>query len=128
MKNLRSTYLGGVGKGDGTQAVGAREFDGARHGGVCGKVAGTKMPVPAFERAEPGDTGWGNARIDAAVGDHALKARETVETMGVDAVAGGFSNETSAEGGTIAFQARAIMAWCKAACRSEKGTQSIEVV
>ena len=92
-------------------AVLAGEVDGALHGEVGVEVAGAAVAVPALDSEGCGAGGWGGDEfglgvdVDAAVGDHGGEAREAVEAVGVDAVAGGLGEEAGAEGGARLGQA-----------------------
>ena len=102
----------GVGEGDAAEAVLAGEGDGALHGGVRVEIAGAKVAVPAFDSERAwrlrGDAGGLGVDVDRAVGDHLGEAREAVEAVGVDAVAGGFGEEARAQGGAIAVQTEVL--------------------
>ena len=66
------------------------------------------MPRLPFQRsmaAEGGGEGGFGVDVDAAVEDHGFEAREAVEAVGVDAVAGGLGEEAGAEGGAVFAEA-----------------------
>ena len=91
----------GVGESYGADAVLSGEVDGSLHGGVGVQVADAAMAVPALDGAEGWRAGGFGVDVDAAVADHGVEAWKAVEAVGVDAVAGGFGEETGAEGGAV---------------------------
>ncbi len=66
------------------------------------------MPIPALERGCAGDAGGLGIDVDRSVGNHLGEAREAVEAVGVDAVAGGLGEETRAQGGAVAAQTKVL--------------------
>ena len=86
-----------VGEGDGADAVDAGEIDGSLHGCVGVHVADAAIAVPALNAAEGRRACRDGAYVDAPVPHHGLEARKTIESVGVDAIAGGFSKETGRE-------------------------------
>lgn len=95
----------GIGKGYGTDAVLPGEGDGSLHGGVGIEVADAAVAVPALDGAEGGCESGLDVDVDATVANHSFKTWEAVEAVGVDAVAGGFGEETGAEGGAVFCEA-----------------------
>ncbi len=97
----------GVAQGDGAHAVLLGERDGALHGRVGVQVAGAAMAVPALEHRRSANAFGPAVHVHLAVGDHLGEAREAVQAMGVNAVAGGLGEEPGAERGALPGEAEA---------------------
>ena len=85
----------GIGKRDAADAVLTAELDGAGHGGPRVEIAGSSTTLQALQSAELLNAMRGGVHVDEAVADHSKEAREALQAVRVDTVAGGLGKQTA---------------------------------
>ncbi len=82
---------------DSANTVRAGKLNSTLHGGAGIEITDSAVAIPTLDAAEGGGQCGDGVDVDAAVFDHRPKAREAIEAVRVDAIAGRFGEELRAE-------------------------------